>query len=391
LTLKKKDDTLILVETSTSIKTEEKMEERFETFTVLINRIGRNIRKIKNQEMAEYGLRSVHISCLYYLYANEGLTSTDLCERCEEDKATISRALDYLETNGYLFCEAKSAKRYKTPLMLTEKGFAVAKEISPRDLNLAITLIGAMAGIAIPQNNRYSKHANSPIPADIRANKKEGDEYYTIGDMLRKGSKRKVFAIAAIALLAGFLLIHAVAFWGGLGFTVKSGFDNKKACIIPIRPNKSELAELITIDPEAAEVDLDWDGMFRFHTQGGLVLTLKHSEAGSWTDVYTEEIREKEGILFVTGDPSSEIVFHIICDGKGQKFSTKSNDSTYLNKEDNSYPCILEQAPLNKETTLYLYYTDDEAYEMLNNYLPEDILKIDCPDGCYAVTIQDVK
>ena len=81
------------------------------------------------------------------------------------------------------------------------------------------------------QNNRYSKHANSPIPADIRANKKEGDEYYTIGDMLRKGSKRKVFAIAAIALLAGFLLIHAVAFWGGLGFTVKSGFDNKKACI----------------------------------------------------------------------------------------------------------------------------------------------------------------
>ena len=250
------------------------------------------------------------------------------------------------------------------------KRFAVAKEISPRDLNLAITLIGAMAGIAIPQNNRYSKHANSPIPADIRANKKEGDEYYTIGDMLRKGSKRKVFAIAAIALLAGFLLIHAVAFWGGLGFTVKSGFDNKKACIIPIRPNKSELAELITIDPEAAEVDLDWDGMFRFHTQGGLVLTLKHSEDGSWTDVYTEEIREKEGIL---------------------KFSTKSNDSTYLNKEDNSYPCILEQAPLNKETTLYLYYTDDEAYETLNNYLPEDILKIDCPDGCYAVTIQDAK
>ena len=165
------------------------------------------------------------------------------------------------------------------------KRFAEAKEISPRDLNLAVTLIGAMAGIAIPQNNIYSKHANSPIPADIRANKKEGDEYDTIGDVLKKGGKRKVIAIAAIALLAGFLLIHAFAFWGGLGFTVKSGFDYKKACIMPIRPNKSELAELITIDPEAAEVDLDWDGMFRFHTQDGLVLTLKHSEDGSWTDV----------------------------------------------------------------------------------------------------------
>ena len=44
------------------------MNERFETFTVMINRISRNIRKIKNQEMAEYNLRSSHISCLYYLY-----------------------------------------------------------------------------------------------------------------------------------------------------------------------------------------------------------------------------------------------------------------------------------------------------------------------------------
>ena len=108
------------------------MKARFETFTVLINRISRNIRKIKNQEMAAYNLRSAHISCLYYLYSAESMTATDLCERCEEDKATISRALDYLETNGYLFCEAKSAKRYKTPLMLTEKGFAVAKEIAEK-------------------------------------------------------------------------------------------------------------------------------------------------------------------------------------------------------------------------------------------------------------------
>ena len=73
------------------------MKERFETFTVLINRISRNIRKIKNYEMAEYNLKSSHISCLYYLYMENGLTATDLCERCEEDKATISRALDYLE------------------------------------------------------------------------------------------------------------------------------------------------------------------------------------------------------------------------------------------------------------------------------------------------------
>ena len=105
------------------------MKERFETFTVLVNRISRNIRKIKNQEMAEYHLRSSHISCLYYLYLSEGLTATDLCEKCEEDKATISRSLDYLEKNNDLTCESKSVKRYKSPLVLTEKGMEVGKKI----------------------------------------------------------------------------------------------------------------------------------------------------------------------------------------------------------------------------------------------------------------------
>ena len=105
------------------------MRERFETFTVLINKISRNIRKIKNQEMAEYGLRSTHVSCLYYLYSSESLTATELCERCEEDKATISRALDYLEEQGFIVCESKTAKRYKTPMFLTEKGKEAGKKI----------------------------------------------------------------------------------------------------------------------------------------------------------------------------------------------------------------------------------------------------------------------
>lgn len=108
------------------------MQERFETFTVLINRISRNIRKIKNQEMAEYDLRSVHVSCLYYLYLSENLTATDLCERCEEDKATISRALDYLENHGYITREPKDAKRYKSPLSLTQKGIEVGKKIASK-------------------------------------------------------------------------------------------------------------------------------------------------------------------------------------------------------------------------------------------------------------------
>lgn len=116
------------------------MDNRFETFTVLITKINRNIRKIKNQEMADYDLRSPHISCLYYLYSSEGLTATDLCERCEEDKATISRSLGYLEREGYLTCESRSEKRYKSPLHLTEKGKEAGKKIADK-INSAIEKI----------------------------------------------------------------------------------------------------------------------------------------------------------------------------------------------------------------------------------------------------------
>ena len=38
------------------------MQERFETFTVLINRIGRNISKDKEPKIAAFNLKSTHVS-----------------------------------------------------------------------------------------------------------------------------------------------------------------------------------------------------------------------------------------------------------------------------------------------------------------------------------------
>jgi len=125
------------------------MENRYEKFTVLIAKINRNIRKIKNQEMAEYNLKSPHISCLYFLYLSGGLTATELCERCEEDKATISRSLDYLEKEGYLTCEAKNTKRYKSPLVLTEKGKDVGKQIADK-----INRVLDGVGVNLEENER---------------------------------------------------------------------------------------------------------------------------------------------------------------------------------------------------------------------------------------------
>ena len=131
------------------------MKQRFETFTVLINKISRNIRKIKNQEMAAYGLRSTHVSCLYFLYCAHSLTATELCERCEEDKATVSRALEFLEERGFTAREPKAARRYKSPVYLTEKGLEAGKRIHDK-VGLVLDEVGV--GLSDAERDLFYKY-----------------------------------------------------------------------------------------------------------------------------------------------------------------------------------------------------------------------------------------
>lgn len=118
------------------------MKERFERFTVLIAKISKSIRKIKNLAMAEYGLKSSHLSCLYYLRFSSSITATDLCDKCEDDKATISRSIDFLEKKGYLIRDNGGAKRYKSRLLLTEVGKKVADIIAEK-VNRVIEEVGS--------------------------------------------------------------------------------------------------------------------------------------------------------------------------------------------------------------------------------------------------------
>lgn len=108
------------------------MDEKYKIFTVLMASINRSIRKIKTEEMAEFHLKSPHVSCLYYLFKEDGLTAKELCEVCEEDKANISRTIDYLETNGYLVRQNEDNKKYKSHLSLTEMGRSVACQIAEK-------------------------------------------------------------------------------------------------------------------------------------------------------------------------------------------------------------------------------------------------------------------
>ena len=71
--------------------------EPFKTFTSLIAKINRNIRRLKTEVMAEYDLKCPHVSVLYYLYTDGPLTAKQLCDVCEEDKGAISRTVESLE------------------------------------------------------------------------------------------------------------------------------------------------------------------------------------------------------------------------------------------------------------------------------------------------------
>ena len=101
------------------------MKERFKNFTVMITRI-------KTEEMIEFNLKSPHVSCLYYLYKENSLTAKELCDICDEDKASISRSLEYLETKGFVVSETSVKKKYRTNLTLTEAGLSVAQKIAEK-------------------------------------------------------------------------------------------------------------------------------------------------------------------------------------------------------------------------------------------------------------------
>lgn len=108
------------------------MQERFEKFTMLIVKLARNIKRIKSLEMEEFELKSPHVSCLYYLNNNEGLTFKQLCEACDEDKASVSRSVEHLVGKGLLTHSSTNINAYKSKILLTEEGKRIADEINKK-------------------------------------------------------------------------------------------------------------------------------------------------------------------------------------------------------------------------------------------------------------------
>lgn len=129
------------------------MTKRFELFYTTINQIHRNLQRIKVKEMEEFGLKGIHVMCLFELNHNpEGLTLTQLSTLCGEDKAAISRAITELTKKELVTSE--SERKYRCPITLTPIGKDTANQI---DAKAEKAVIAGSGCLTVDERNAFYK------------------------------------------------------------------------------------------------------------------------------------------------------------------------------------------------------------------------------------------
>ena len=103
---------------------------RFEKFILLICGIQKHISRLKTTFAPELGIKSVHVLWFYELMMHpDGLTATELATVSMVDRALVSREIESLKADGYVYAKSDDGKSYNVPLHLTEKGEEVAERI----------------------------------------------------------------------------------------------------------------------------------------------------------------------------------------------------------------------------------------------------------------------
>lgn len=107
------------------------MTDRFEEFVSIISLLHKNIQRLKQLEMKEFGLKGPHAMSLFYLSQYpDGLTGAQLCGLVGVDKAAVSRVLAQLNGAGLItYPDPPDGKKYRTRAALTPQGVAVSQQI----------------------------------------------------------------------------------------------------------------------------------------------------------------------------------------------------------------------------------------------------------------------
>ncbi len=114
------------------------MVKRFEAFTLGLSKLNSGWSKLAAEELKPYGLKGTDAVYLVALYKHkEGLSSVNLCEICNKDKAEVSRAVSALEKKGIVIRENVTKNGYRAKIKLTEQGTEVTCAIRGR-IQLAV-------------------------------------------------------------------------------------------------------------------------------------------------------------------------------------------------------------------------------------------------------------
>ena len=108
--------------------------DRFVSFTTAISMIAKDIVKIKQNAMEQFGLKGSSVNCFFYMNQNKnGLTLTELARLCGEDKAATSRVVNELISKGYVDqSDSITGSKYRANLTLTSSGKEIAKYVDEK-------------------------------------------------------------------------------------------------------------------------------------------------------------------------------------------------------------------------------------------------------------------
>lgn len=145
------------------------MIDRYEMFTAAISTIYHQIQKLERDEMVRFGSKGIFAQYLAVLKAHpEGMTSSQLSEILDKDKAAVSRALGDMSAAGLVVRQGKGV--YRARMVLTATGREAADYVCRRAC-AAVTAVGE--GVSV-EERRIMYHALETIARNLETVNRDG-------------------------------------------------------------------------------------------------------------------------------------------------------------------------------------------------------------------------
>ena len=118
------------------------MQGRYEQFSFIVSVINRHIQKIERDEMIKYGYKGAFAQYLMAMrHHPDGVTSAQLSEMCDKDKAAVSRVVTEMIEKGLVVRKCANETLYRAKLTLTQEGCKIADFVAKR-ATAAVAAVG---------------------------------------------------------------------------------------------------------------------------------------------------------------------------------------------------------------------------------------------------------